>query len=498
MFLFHELHIDDDLLEIRRDRRTFEQARDLVEAIVAVSERRGHRMALRFRHHFALAAVEHGDACLASWEERGHEIGAHAHRRHVRATVKALRAAGVRRLDGVVPGLIRSSRGRCRRILETCEGLGLTYVSDQVQFGTFPYAGLVPWRPAGDLRGPGDGPWVFVDVSVNPFDWGLLTRDGDGVGQTFGLRDAHYDRLLELLDHQLELPRPAEPVYFGYPIHEHNHCGSADTLEPEPDSLAAFDRFLVALESRPVTPCLPRELARTDPVRVGTRLRAPIAKVLDVVSLVEDRLEPRSQDRRAPRSDSDRVVRVGAESPRLEIVVSHAGTNGGTRDQLSPWGLRAEDFADIAFWFFDRSGELRPGSPGHADQLVEVFRRCRGRAGLLTWSGGLIPALRSLDRIDPAFLIDTEGPSDRLSLVPRGDAPDEENHRMQLGRPEAWEPFRLLPSLDAPYHRIQGHRDHMHGLCTLHAQVLVDAARDPHLHLVEDIGPALAALLRRI
>ena len=494
MRLFHELHIDDDLLELRRDKRTFEQARDLVEAVVSVAEGRGHRMALRFRHHFGRAAVEHGDRCLRDWEERGHEIGAHAHRRHVRATVEALRAAGVQRLEGVVPGLIRCTRGRCRRILASCEGLGLAYVSDQVQYGAFPYAGVVPWRPARDLRGPGEGPWVFVDVSVNPFDWGLLSWRGEAVEQAFGLRDRHFDRLLELLDHQLDLPVPG--AYFGYPVHEHNHCPGPDTLEPDLASLEAFDRFLGRLGDRPVEPTLPREIAEAAPA--PTRRSALGARALDLVSWAEDRLPARPPAVRVPTGGVGHSLRVGPARPRLEVVVSHAGTLGGTLDQLSPWGLAPEDFPDVAFWFFDRAGDLRPGNPDHADQLVEVFRRARQPAGLLTWSAGLIPALGALDRIAPAFLIDTEGPADRLSLVPRSDRPDERHHRMQLSKPEAWEPFRLLPRLKAPYHRLQATEDHMHGRCALHAQVLVEAADQGTLHRCEDLGEGLTRLLQRI
>lgn len=190
-------------------------------------------------------------------------------------------------------------------------------------------------------------------------------------------------------------------------------------------------------------------------------------------------------------------MRVGPESPRLEVVVSHAGVSGGTRDQLRPWGLSTKDFPDLAFWFFDRSGDLRPGHPAHADQLVEVFRRARPGAGVLTWSAGVIPALRALDRIDPAWLIDTEGPSDRLSLVPRSDEADEAGHRMQLGHPTDWEPFRLLPSLKAPYHRLQGERDHMHGRTRRHAEVMLAAARDGQLH-TGPLGASLKALLQRI
>ena len=483
MFLFHELHVDDDLLEARRDRRTYDQACALVEAILAVPEARGQRVALRLRHHLAQAALrfEGADNALVRWEQRGHEIGAHAHRRHIRTTRDALVAAGVQRLDAVVPGLIRCTRQRAMRLVRACEGLGFTTITDQLQFGSFPYAGRVPWRPARDLRGPGNGPFVFLDVSVNPFAWGLLRADADGVTQQFGLRREHFARLGEELERWRALPSTSPLDYFGYPVHEHNHARGPDTLAPDDASLQAWDDWLARQDVEVV---LPRQLVAWSRLVPGPQRSALPSLLHDVPSYLEDRL-PVPPPRPRPHQGATgplRIERVGGERPRLAVVVSHAGTRGGLRERLEPWGTTCAAMPDVAFYFFDRPGDLRPGLPHHADALVKVFEEA-GRdgvpVGLLTWSAGLIPALGALDRIAPAFLIDTEGPSDTLSLVPRSDRPDELGHRQQRG-PEPW---RLAQALRAPYVRLQGTHDHMHGACTVHAQVMVDATGGT-LHLV--------------
>ncbi|MCP4808968.1 MAG: hypothetical protein GY913_29025 [Proteobacteria bacterium] len=495
MFLFHELHVDDDVLEVRQDRRTYEQARDLIEAILAVPESLGQRMALRVRHHFARAALtfEGPDNALVRWEERGHEIGAHAHRRHIRTTRDALVAAGVRDLRAVVPGLIRCSRSRAARITRACEGLGFSYISDQLQFGSFPYAGRVPWRPARDLSGPGNGPFVFVDVSVNPFAWGLLRQTPTGVEQTFGLRDEHFALLGEQLAAWQELPTTSPLDYFGYPFHEHQHTAGPYTLAPDERSLTAWHDFVAGLSDVQIV--LPRELAakaapESPRQRAASRLDRRDLRY-DLPSWLEDRMPHRAatQERPMGRRGPLRIDRHGPLRPRLAVVVSHAGRKGGTRELLKPWGLWPDDLPDVAFYFWDRGGALHPGEPHHADELVQVFERAQTEGvpvGILTWSAGLIPALRALNRIEPAFLIDSEGPADRLSITPRSDEPDELGHRSRLTdrTVDAWEPWRRIESLACPYHRLQGRLDHMHGRCDTHARILVRATGGT-LHTVD-------------
>ena len=509
LMLFHELHVDEDALERHGDRRSYEQTRDLVEAIVQVAESRGQRMALRFRHRFAEGALRHEGQhnALVDWEQRGHEVGAHAHRRHVRRTVAGLRSAGVQRVEGIVPGLIRLDRPTAKRLVRACSGLDLHLMSDQPQWGCFPYSGLTPWMPDRELRGPGRGDWVFVDVSVNPFSWGLLELRGQRVEQAFGLLDSHFDRLLGLLDAQLRLPRPHPVSYFGYPFHEHQHTAGPDTLEPLQGSLEAWGRFLDRALERPVDNALPREIAEAwlrheglprparAPSGLTTLRRLVDRKDLrhDLPSYLGERLNP--SPRRPPRAHPSapegrlKVQRRGPrpKKARMAVVVSHAGVRGGCQERLGPWGLRAQDFPELVFWFFDRRGSLKPGEPRHRQDLLEVWSRATQEGlptGLLSYSAGLLPAMAALDSIQPAFLIDTEGPADRRSLVPRSDEADELGHLSWLADPaldhlEAW---RALPRLRAPYHRLQAQVDHQHGRCALHAKVLLDVAEQPFLN----------------
>ena len=264
MYIFHELHCDDLLLEKQQDPQIYAQAKALVEAICQVAEGRGMRLALRFRWAFpeAALAIDGADNPLVQWEERGHEIGTHAHGRRIRRAKEAIDAAGVKENVAVVPGLIRRSRREAARVIAATRGMGFTYCTDQPQHGCFPYSGLTPWRPAPDLSGPGEGELVFLDVSVNPFDWGLLQVTPKGIAQAEGLKEENFQRLLALLDRHLGAPRPHPVTYFGYPFHEHQHAMAIDDLRPNTRSLEAWDSFLGALPGREVEEACPREIYR--------------------------------------------------------------------------------------------------------------------------------------------------------------------------------------------------------------------------------------------
>ncbi|MCB9764454.1 MAG: hypothetical protein H6739_32065 [Alphaproteobacteria bacterium] len=546
MFLFHEIHCDDALLERRRDRPTWAAARALVGLLVDAAEAAGSRLALRFRYPFAeaTAAFEGPESCIARWQARGHEIGAHAHRRQLRRAVNGLRAAGATGLRAAVPGLIRSTRRTCLRTLGPARALGLDVITDQPQFGAFAYSGLTPWRPAPDLRGPGDGPFVFVDVSVNPFAWGLLRREADRVTHTLRLGPAEFGRLEALLDAQLAEPRPHPVCHFGAALHEHNLARGWEDLRPHAPSLQAWADHLARAAARPVISALPIEIAdrwrAAEPRPIGPSTPRPSERLLHTIdrkdlrfdgpSWIAERLGPdlsrlrgplaplrrararvaferrrwparvRSRGARRQRLQvGDRtveVVRFGPARPRLAIVLSHAGRFGGTTLGLRPFGLTPADLPDAAIWAWDRTGTgatrgaspLAPGQPAHVEEAAAVFALAAAEGaptGWMCFSGGLIQALLCLDRCDPAFFIDAEGPADRRSLAPNPEAGlladplgAELAHLDKLDDPAwAWrEPWRLVGALRCPYHRLQAEIDHAHGRCSLHARVMLEAA----------------------
>lgn len=560
MFVFHEVHCDD--LRMEREGVSFGAyvaTRTLMEDLVAAAESRNVPLALRFRHPFAQAALRYdpADHAIRRWAERGHEIGVHGHRRHLRRTRDLLWQAGLRP-RAVVPGLIRTDDATTRRTLAATRHLGFQWCTDQVQGRAFPYSGLVPWRPLPDLSGPAPRtlPWaaaplVLLDVSVNPFTWGILepgvAGHPDGVRQVCGLGWEQLGRLLERLDAHRRPPSPHPVTFFGYPFHEHQHARSVDDLRTVPSSLDAWTAFLDAVAARGLPSVAPGFIARAwleaeaiapdDPD--GAPLTARVAQALDPQDLRLDGpswlrdhlpLEPlraaalglaagaeaaraalRTR-RRAWRSRASRwgdrvevavagrtldALRVDAAGPtRAVLCVSVAGTDGGLTTGLEPWGLVPGDLAahGLELWLYDRSGTGRtrgalpvvPGSPGHADDAVAVWQAATGgrplRAGWLTWSGGVIGPCMGLERMAGVdFVIDAEGPSDRLSLRPALRL----RHRaavraaeLGLGQDVAEGPheaFRHVARVPV-WHRLQGDPDHQHGHCLLHAGVVLEAA----------------------
>jgi len=573
VFLFHEMHCDDFVLERRQDRATFEASRALVERLCTIAEGRGARLTLRFRHYFAEAALafEGADNALVRWEERGHAVGTHAHKRHIRRTTEAINACGVRANFGVVPSFIQATRAECARRLRACGHLGFEWTTDQVQDRTFPYGGLTPWRPAPDFSGPGGGPLVFIETSVNPFSWGILERTPDGVRQRYGLRPPQYEALLGLLDEHLARPKPHLVTYFGYAYHEHQHARGPDTMAPDEESLEAYDAFLAAASQRPIIESVPEEIycawvaeeaaaptmppplrtpgVSTPPGPLTAAIRAVDRRDLrhDVPSALRDRLPTLAGPRRAlqealrparsarlqlaagrrrlpslararleggerveltvGQGAHQRVVaatRYAPPAPRAAVVVSVSGTFGGIGDGLRLFGLTPGTLAERgwAVWLFDRTGTggsagapgrteqtvLAPGNPVHAEDAAAVWARAASEGlptGWLTWSAGVIPALLSLDRCAPAFLVDAEAPADALSLRPPSrpgrllGALDLERDHLSDGADSTDsppEPYRLLAELPCPYHRLQAAIDHQHGRCPLHARVMLDAA----------------------
>lgn len=547
MFLFHEIHVDDFLLEARRDRADYERSKALVEELCRVAEGQGQRLALRFRHPFAEAAWAFEGAAnpVPGWEARGHEVGTHAHFRHVRRTKVAIDRLGVADNRCVVPGLIRADAARVRRVMRAARHLGFAWVTDQVHHRPFPYVGLTPWRPAADFAEPGDGPWVFIDVSVNPMAWGLLEGAHERAQQVIGLTSDQFDRLLGLLDHHLDMPRPHPVTHFGVPIHEHQFARALDDYRPNERSLRDFGDYLGRAARRPVVPGLPREVfeawtaveGRPEAPKQG-RVEAALRRLdrrdlhIDGPSWLRDRLpqpglRPRAARawlglrQRSPRTQTSGGRALTVEGPagpvdvavweapgaRAQLVVSVAGRQGGRALGLSFLGLQPEDLVAQGWsvWLYDRGGTgrtagtfpLDPGAGRHALEARAVFARARAEGPPVAWlsfSGGLIAALGSCagpGDVQPFALVDAEAPADRLSLRPhpRGlerQALDlhalERGHMDEVAAPQPWEPFRGVAALTCPYHRLQAAVDHMHGPTVTHARALLSVAREPWLN----------------
>ena len=266
-----------------------------MERLVQTAEDNQVKLALRFRHPFVEGCLKWGgaDNPLVDWELRGHEIGTHAHTRKIRRTAVALKQAGVKRNHCVVPGLIQKRRVEAVRTISATRGLGFKYCTDQPQLGSFPYSGLVPWRPSADLHTTGSDELLMIDVSVNPFKWGLLITDGEKVSHRYGLRAVDFQRLLALLRSHLELPAPHPVTYFGYPFHEHNHQMSDGDQTPNEDSIAAWADFLMATNEAAVVQALPREIHRAFIETEAPRISRRASSISDRIMSKFDRMDLR-------------------------------------------------------------------------------------------------------------------------------------------------------------------------------------------------------------
>lgn|GEM_PF-2427126 len=546
MYLFHEIHCDDLLLEKQADRTTWEGTRRLMNRLVETAEDNNVRLALRFRHPFVEGCLKWGGESnpLMDWESRGHEIGTHAHTRQIRRTAVALQQAGVIKNHCVVPGLIQKQRVEAVRTIAATRGMGFKYCTDQPQLGTFPYSGLVPWRPSSDLLTTGSDELLMIDVSVNPFNWGLLITDGDNVYHRYGLRDIDFNRLYDLLKTHIELPTPHPVTYFGYPFHEHNHQMSDGNQTPNEDSIAAWSDFLAATNEEQVVQALPRDIhtqftntegslvnskSKTIPGRIiskydrmdlrhdipswirekptAVRLNREKQRALSTIGKVKKAATTPKQHSFLMRGEDRSVVvanrkihvrRFGPKDPKGAVCVSVSGLLGGTKVGLEPFGIKVRDITTRGFavWLWDRSGtrgEVLPMEPGmrrHSKEAAAVFKEARSECedvGWLTFSAGNIAPLmelKSKGSPQPRFFIDVEGPSDALSIRRRtpdnliGTITAEREYGSSPNHEHMWEPYKLVGLLNGTYHRFQGDLDHMHMNCSLHAEVMIQAAGD--------------------
>lgn len=504
--MFLEIHVDDDVLHANR--AAWPDAAALLDALARRAEAEGAALCFRIREDFA-----NGDrrGFLRGLRARGHEIGWHAHGTRLGGAVAALAATGVDDAARVgAPGLVQVElvadrtrlgravrRWRARRLLESAWALGLRVLTDRRAIREFGWQGRVPW-----VIRLGEGrQLVSLDVTADPFAWGVLRRGPDRVHHARGTLDwAALDALVDR--------RAAEPAvggdYFGVAAHEHNFC-ALGSLRPLPHALDAFSRWLSARGPQLVRPTTLAER----PVDPGTAAPQPLSSRAGQAWV-------KRATRRPPRGtahpvDVDgRVVRtLWFPAPRARgIVVAVHGGAGGIEQRLEFLGQRDQALADRGWTLvvFDRTeGVARtPGNPVHVADTAAVLDAALAEARarriplrVLTWSGGLVPAVLSgLVGVDR--LVDVEGPVDRYSLVPPG-LPGHELTRAEVFDDSAWRGREALPGLrtytagGGTYVRVQGRPDHVHGDVRLHADAAVataEAGRRGSARLVELPGSA--------
>jgi hypothetical protein len=490
-----EIHVDDEI--VARDPSRWVDSGDLLDAIASLAEGSGARLCFRIREPFARASRDSG--LLPSLATRGHEIGVHAHGRGLAAAVTALRGCGVAPVVAV-PGLVQAGPGGRSALLRQVASLGLGVVTDHGAEPAWAYDGLAP-RTEHGVR--------VIAPTVRPFDWHLMDRDGTRHGVT----ERAVSRLREL-----EATAAAHgAAWFGLALHEHDLCPPHD-LRPLDSAMAALGSYL----DERVVPAL-SVLDEPPADRRTAWIPMPDARVRAGKALhrVKRRLPapwvPRRPSLRRP-ARRGRAVRIevdgrslSAEHHRADrasaaVLMSHAGAEGGRTLALRPLGLdpRALAAEGLSLWLYDRSGTghspagsgggLAPGNPDHVRDWRAVLARAR-EEGLpviaLTWSGGIVPVLAAAARHGdrPDALVDAEGPVDRWSLVPPLEFEGAQAAPMRARDPwdEArWadvEAIHLIGALAAPYARLQGDPDHVHGSMTLHAERLVAAAADACLRV---------------
>lgn len=476
-----ELHVDDDVLT--RDPGAWPEAAALLDRVATATEDAGGRLSFRLRTKFATADRF---GFLRSLRSRGHEIGAHAHGRDLPEAVAALRGAGI--VPTVMaPGLVQVGVAGETKLLALATSLGAEGITDRLEVRRWTYQGWLPRRHPSGL-------WL-LDVSVSPFDWGVLRKSASGAPiAAFGALDwAALHRCAEVQAKQLAAEGWAP--FFGATFHEHDLCPAralapcdpafdglrrwVERWQPQPSALAATGSTLEG----PGQFEAPRRWSASPPGSPGTALRRRLTDAVSRGSATPAPLPPH------------RVVR--AESPRVCVVAVHAG-EGGLVERLRFLGLPDSACSPRGnLWLYSRraAGWAAPGNPSHVADAKQVLEAALSEGlpvVLLSWSGGGVSAARALLELSrdapelarrvPAW-IDVEGPVDRHSLQKPG--AEAEWAALSPHDDSVWEGRELvsllaelgrLPSPPA-YHRWQGSPDHVHQGCVLHADRAVAAAR---------------------
>ncbi len=462
MDVWLELHVDDERLSA--DPAVWPDVAALLDTVARAVASEGGRLSFRFRERFARLDAY---AFIRGLVAAGHECGWHAHGRRLAQARDAVVAAGGSAAVAA-PGLVQTGLAGAADTLDAAARLGARVVTDRLRVRPFGWRGRVAYRPVDGM--------IALDPSVDPVDWGVHRRAPD------------WRALADLAARTRALPPlPGHPPYFGATFHEHDLCASGPSNPrrppPTPGSLRArtsdldgLRRFVAAYGAVPSQACAD--------ARAGAAVHAPLPSRGRLVRERVRDLFPHRPERRAPPvthtlkvgARTVAVTRTGPAHPRAAMVVVHGGTDGRAQG-LSMLGLPDDAFPDLAVWIFTRTeGTGRaPGNPVHLADIRAVLAAARAEGvpvGLLSWSGGLVNALRALDDPrDVAFLVDVEGPVDRWSLVPpcrpRHEWAEAGEHDEAL-----WSGREVLDRLAAlgPRHlRVQGAPDHVHGACDLHA-----------------------------
>lgn len=468
--IYLEIHVDDLLLS--KQVSAWPDAAMLLDTLAKRAEAAGAQLSFRVRGDFARMD---GSNFLLELQQRGHEVGLHAHGEGLADVAAALAGARVHHGTRVsAPGLVqRGARGRMD-LLQQARKLGSQRITDRLEERFFAYQGWLAWEPIPGL-------WS-LDVSVSPFDWGVLIRRSDKVAHAWGTMD--WTALAARLEQRARLrPPEGSSPFFGATVHEHNFC-PPDRLTPLRQALDGFSRFVDRYGPRiqrsgdiPIHP-LPPTLHPPRPLLARAR-----AAAVRLERKVQARLHHGSVQ---VEGRTITYQRTGPERPRAHLLVVHGGISG-VEQGLSFVGLRPQELAEagIAVWCFARTeGVARtPGNPVHIADTAAMYQKVRDEGapvGVLTWSAGLIPFLRVVEKTQqqPLFLIDTEAPADRFSIVPPLQ-PKHELLKKDLFDDDAWaglEAVALLRHLKAPYVRLQAELDHVHGLMHWHARRMVEAA----------------------
>ncbi|MFN7147566.1 MAG: hypothetical protein ACK4YP_27610, partial [Myxococcota bacterium] len=164
-----EVHVDAAALDRAlpwQVRTRWAAIAEALDDLARRAERHGARLTFRVRERFAR---NDRDGFLKALVARGHEVGWHAHGTRLREARDAVVAAGGSAAFAT-PGLVQGGVRGWRALAEEARGLGAEVLTDRVEAPLVAYQGWLAWEPVPGL--------TSLDVSVSPFTWGVLRREG--------------------------------------------------------------------------------------------------------------------------------------------------------------------------------------------------------------------------------------------------------------------------------------------------------------------------------